>query len=275
MASARKLDFSQVVTQAQAEFAKLTTTERADAERSLNDTAGPSSDETAESPTTPTNTTSPESTSTTTAMQSLFSRLQSAIPPNVVAAVQHNLPEALKSETGALDIASLRETFSKEFMRVQGVTRAQAEEYIKKSEGFLKEAQVVLKDAVKVIPPEEQATQPGFTWDGTDMWMLPTESATSTSNDVGKGKGKEKASESVATRAEALLKRLRTDPEIIGHELEGDLSGDESWVGSQGNVESDAWKSRIEKELNDGPGGQALSATKDVLGKYHLHSHWA
>jgi len=141
---------------------------------------------------------------------------------------------------------------------------------MRKSEALLKDAQEVLKDAVKVIPPEEAASQPGFVWDGTDMWMLPTEPVTAEESDAkGKGKAKDTAQQSVATRAEALLRRLRHDPEIIAHDLEDD-SGYKAWNETQKT--DDAWKSRAEKELSDGLDGQALRNTRDALGERSLPS---
>src|SRR6202035_1410672 len=114
-------------------------------------------------------------------------------------------------------------------------------EYVHKSEALLmeavKEAGEVFKDVVKVVPPEEVEGSSGFVWDGTDMWMLPTGRWESAEGGT-KGKGRKisgtvLAQRAVATRAEALLKRLKHDPEIIGRDTEGD--GDvgaqfEEWI---------------------------------------------
>ncbi|EDR10972.1 uncharacterized protein LACBIDRAFT_324999 [Laccaria bicolor S238N-H82] len=64
---------------------------------------------------------------------SLFSRLQSALPPNIVATVNNTTPESLKHVTDNVDFAGIRSNLLTEFQRVQGVTCAQAEEYVHKS----------------------------------------------------------------------------------------------------------------------------------------------
>lgn len=72
--------------------------------------------------------------------------------------MQAQLPECLKNAQH-IDLAQLGSMLSSELQRVQDVTRAQAEEYVHKSEALLhevmKEAVDVLREAVKVIPPEE------------------------------------------------------------------------------------------------------------------------
>lgn len=140
---------------------------------------------------------------------------------------------------------------------MQGVTLAQAEEYVQKSEGLLreavKEAGDFIKEAVKVVPPEQLDHSVGVVWDGSDVWMLP--SAFSESSSTG-GKGKEKEGErssgearrSVATRAEALLKRLRHDPEVLHVDPETDEGVKalyDEWlereVEGNGGIQSSEW----------------------------------
>ncbi|KAF9451974.1 hypothetical protein P691DRAFT_622881, partial [Macrolepiota fuliginosa MF-IS2] len=216
--------------------------------------------------------------------QTLFSRLQSALPPNVVSAVQDHIPESLKHASENIDLAQIRTNLLSEVQRIQGVTRAQAEEYVHKSEALLreavKEAQEVLKDAVKVIPPEEAPTSAsgssGLVWDGTDMWMLPTETdgtagdATSGSE---KGKGVDGGAAAVATRAEALLRRLRHDPAIMRMDPGADEATKEkyaSWLEKEvnskdGGIESEEWQATITKNLDGTTDGKALAALQDSL----------
>lgn len=216
------------------------------------------------------------STSTASA-QNFFSRLQSSLPPNVVSTVQANLPESLKhiSET---DFTQLQTTLTSEFQRLQGVTRAQAEEYVHKSEVLLrdvmKEAGEVLRDAVKVIPPDENAvTSSGLIWDGSDMWMLPSDTGDLSTN--GKGKGRANLQSAVATRAEALLRRLRSDPEILKHDPEADGGVREVyllWLSSDmdsqdGGIEGAHWIAKIDETLKSDD-GETLQSTLDTLGVY-------
>lgn len=182
-----------------------------------------------------------------------------------------------------------------EVQRIQGVTRAQAEEYVHKSEALLreavKEAQEVLKDAVKVIPPEDASAAStsgtsGLIWDGTDMWMLPgdTEVGYGTAADAGtspgKGKGKsvDSGAAAVATRAEALLKRLSHDPAIVRMDPGTDEATKEKYVAwlkkevdpKEGGIEGEEWRMTISEKLDDTADGQALTSLKDTLGKLRL-----
>ena len=240
------------------------------------------------------NTTADVSTSnntghTRTASQNFFHRLQSSLPANLVASVQNvqnQLPEALR-HGGSVDFTQLRTTLTTEFQRVQGITRAQAEEYVHKSEGLLREAQEFLKDAVKVVPPEEaqgrggSVAPAGMLWDGSDLWLLP---------DVGgpSAKGKEKEVDgtaktgaeglrAVATRAESLLKQLRHDPEIIKVDPTADERAKamyEQWIRDkveveEGGITGNHWSDATVKALGDPVDGSALKTTHDVLGEVY------
>ena len=216
---------------------------------------------------------------------SLFARIQSAIPPNIVSTA-----ETLKHATESIDLAQLRTTLTTEFQRVQGVTIAQAGEYVQKSEDLLrevvKEAGEVLRDAVKVIPPEGAESTfiaPGPLWDGVDM-SLPS------AGDQGKGKAREGSSgESaaetqlmVATRVEALLKQLKQNPAILRHDPEGDervrdlyRSWARSDVDEKGGVEGDEWTKRIAASLNEDEDGEVLRSSLESLGEcpHQRHCH--
>jgi len=140
-----------------------------------------------------------------------------------------------------------------------------------KSEAMLrdvmKEAGEALREAVKVIPPEETSPSggSGLIWDGTDMWMLPSDPSEVT---LPKGKGKASIQRAVATRAESLLKRLKHDPEILRHEPEEVLYT--QWIASEvdmkdGGIEGEAWSTKIAAVLDDSDDGQALHATQSAL----------
>lgn len=290
MEAARK-DLGEVVSQAQKELSKFTaeTPQAPPAAGNPPDSdtqdeeseAGPSSDgdktpsqQHRELPTSPT--------------QSLFTRLQSSLPPNIVATVQTHLPETIKNASN-VDFAQLRTNLSAEFQRVQGVTLAQAEGYVHKSEGLLREAMreagEALRDAVKIIPPEEGESTSGIVWDGTDVWMLP---APSTSDSKGKGKQSESPSSSgrpsgdtqrsAATRAQSLLKQLRYDPAVIRVDPETEEGVKQlytTWLHDEidskdGGLKEQQWVDRTSSALNDSFDGQALQATHDSLGMLTL-----
>ena len=163
-------------------------------------------------------------TTATSPFQGLFSRVQSSLPPNISSTLEKNLPLSLKDSSGHLsvDFAQLKSTLTAEFQRVQGVTRAQAEEYVHKSEALLKEAGEYLKDAVKVVPPEgqeENGTE--VTFDGTDLVFMPPTvgSFGPSSRDFvtynRKGKGKETA----AQAQQRLAERMPQARERVGQEV--------------------------------------------------------
>jgi len=289
--SAQK-DFGGVVSQAQKEFTRFTTSDAPNGDdnreegqsstRSEDDAQPRASSETLKPPVSPDaeRSATDSSSAAATSSPTLFSRLQSALPPNVVSTVQQHLPESLKHAAENTDFAQLRTNLTSELQRLQGVTRAQAEEYVHKSEALLREAvreaSEVLKDAVKVIPPEASTSDrsTGLIWDGSDMWMLPSDgndAGESSSND----KGKATAQRAVATRAETLLRRLKHDPEIIKHDPEVDQGVRElyqDWLKSEyeakGGSEGEHWSTKIETFLKDGEDGHALQSTLDAVGKY-------
>ena len=99
------------------------------------------------------------------------------------------------------DLAHYREVLVAEFARVQGVTRAQAEEYAQKSEALLREAGEYLKDAVRVVPPEDGEDGSGsgeadvvFDGMGVGVVVMPP-TMTSGSGTKRSAKGKEKGNE--------------------------------------------------------------------------------
>jgi hypothetical protein len=222
----------------------------------------------------------------------LFSRLQAGLPPNVIAAVNNHLPESLRNASENIDLSQLRTNVFNEFQRVQGVTRTQAEEYVHKSEALLreamKEAGEVLRDAVKIIPPEDDQSSrgAGLVWDGTDMWSLPEPSdATTPEKGQRSERSQQGSADSVATRAEFLLRRLKHDPAIVRHDPEADPGLKElysAWISSEvdsksGGMDGEEWSAKSSTFLNEPVAGEALKATMDALGSvvFILHYHAA
>ncbi|KAF6760123.1 hypothetical protein DFP72DRAFT_1096670, partial [Ephemerocybe angulata] len=296
-----KKDLGDVVLQAQKEIEKLTTVEDSQPEASTTTAPGTEDGQDAarsapspgsasdEEPSTAEGET-PASGSTAdqpavrpsharSASQSLFARLQSAVPPNLISTVQSHIPESIKHASETIDLSQMSSNLMTELHRVQGVTRAQAEEYAKKSEALIreamKEANELVKDAVKIIPPDPVegagadaagAAGSGMIWDGSDMWMLPVPTA-----EAAGGNGKERAGgaeavkqgesetrNAVATRALALLHRLQRDPSIVQRDPaadEGVKEVYEKWVGEEikakGGIESPEWAERTARLLKE------------------------
>jgi hypothetical protein len=288
--TARK-DLGGVVVQAQKELTRLTsdTPQSASAgERAIEENASASHDEgPSEGDKTPSASTPAEQESPALS-QSLFARIQNSLPPNIVSTVQTHLPETLKNASQNIDFAQLRTNLSTEFQRVQGVTRAQAEEYVHKSEELLREAMreagEVLKDAVKVIPPDDVGSTSSIVWDGTDAWMLPSPADGTATSAKGKGRQADSGSSgrqsgegqrSVATRAESLLKQLKYDPAIIRADPEADEAVKEmytQWLQSVVDSKEDGladkeWTDKVAGALSEPGDGQALQVTLDTLGE--------
>jgi hypothetical protein len=210
--------------------------------------------------------------------QTFFSRLQSAVPANVVSAVQSNLPDGVKQASENIDFNQMRQTLVSEFNRVQGITRLQAEEYVHRSEALLKsvmkEAEEAFRDAVKVIPPDHSGQVPSraLVWDGVDMWMLPSDETFPPGE-----KSAGHAISSVATRADALLKRLRRDPEIIKRNPESDADAQRLYLDwsstaldmDEHGIEAEQWKTKITAALQDAEDGETLQKTLDSLGLFY------
>ena len=79
----------------------------------------------------------------------------------------------------------------------------------------------------------------------------------------------------VASRAEALLKRLKHDPEILRHDPGTEASAEfAKWKADEvdaveGGLGSDAWKTKITAALDDPADGAGLKSVKDILGEFH------
>jgi hypothetical protein len=157
---------------------------------------------------------------------------------------------------------------------VQGITRAQAEEYVHKSEALLKDAGEFLKDAVKIVPPEETGTggaTSNVMWDGSDVWLIPSMSSDADAAGDEKGKAREIPTYS---RAEALLKRLKRDPEVIKVDpasVDQTKNMFDTWFrehvsSKEGGMDSAEWFERIKSVLAEKEEGQVLTETRDSLG---------
>ncbi|KAM6502482.1 hypothetical protein JOM56_002459 [Amanita muscaria] len=274
-----KRDIGDVVNQAQQELSKLTTSDSTSQATPTGTVEGEETTSTTEGENqTPT---TPVAESSTSAPTTLFGRLQSAIPPNIASTVRSHLPKALQDASENIDFGQLQSNVMSELQRVQGITRAQAEEYVHKSEALLREAVreagVVLREAVKVVPPEEAAGasySSGVVWDGTDIWTLPS----STSEDLTATDRAEPSSarqdtqRAVATRAEALLRRLKHDPSIIRHDPQSDETlGDyfDKWlaqeIDAKGGIDGSLWTERRNALLAEPEDGHALQEMIDML----------
>ncbi|KAA1474311.1 hypothetical protein DENSPDRAFT_840896 [Dentipellis sp. KUC8613] len=280
---ARK-DLQGYVSQAQKEISKLgTTPENTEGENasasSSRDIQQPAADDDASSASTSasTSTTLPaEEHPQTPASASLFSRLQSSIPPDLLSSVQRTIPETLETLRHAperVDLSQLRTTLQR--VHIQDAT-ARGEELLRGAGDFLREA-------VRVVPPSEAGpSSSGVMWDGMDIWTMPLSGVDTPRSESGGSNGKARESgtgtprrsgegKAIATRKEALLRAVRTNPEILRVDPAGEKTSEElykTWVekevaDKEGGIGGEYWKERVEKELEED--GEPLKVTRDTL----------
>ena len=180
--------------------------------------------------------------------QTLFTRLQSSLPPHLLTGLRDTIPDSVRDAQARKELAQVAQA------RVQGAAA--------RGEELLRGASVFLRDAVRVVPPEEAGSSP-------------SSSTTPSAHESTMSRGKavpmpNAASFTPATRWGALLCALRENPAI----LRVDPAGEErsaalftSWVERVG-AEAFRDESRRESELGADDG--ALRSTRSALGECHL-----
>ena len=291
-----KKDLSSVVAQAQKEIGKFsgeatagpsganTDATTRTAEDSSSDVTTPKGDEEA----LPQTSTPTESTPTSSfQFQSILSKVQSSLPPNLSQTLENHIPAALKDPH--VDLASVRASLGAEFARVQGITRAQAEEYAHKSEALLREAGEYLKDAVRVLPPEDASEGAGRDADSPEVMLdsmglgvvvMPPGIRSGGSRPSGGGgsrtggKGKGRAQQTLAgSRAAAMVAKLKRDGDMLRKDPRADAETKvmfETWYKEEvqskpGGITSEFWIGRT-KEALEQEDSDSLKATRDSLG---------
>jgi len=201
------------------------------------------------------------STSISQKANQLFTRLQSTLPPNLSDNFQKRLQEAQENPT----IQQMRSTVTSGLTRLQeqtkGMSLAQAEEFVQqRSELLIKEAGDFFKDAVKILPPEDNpALTETAIWDGSDSWMVTTVDNASSQDSKDKGPSGSFA----GNRTAALMARLRTDSSILLLDLNNETSASvkamyEKWKGdylsTKGEIASDGWSEDRKLALSEDEG---------------------
>ncbi|KAJ1304768.1 hypothetical protein OPQ81_005905 [Rhizoctonia solani] len=199
-----------------------------------------------------------------------FSRLQANLPPQFApAAITATLQGQLTTAQAQAD--ALRTSLAANIHRIQQegnvpISFAQAEklagEYIHRSEELLKGAGAFLKDAVHIIPAEGSVSTQGVVWDGSDIWMMPSPLASGTPAPEAAASGR-----TPLTHAEALLKRLKSDPEVLRVDP-GATSAKERYERYLTGVDTNdtQWTARIREVIADtSEDSDALLTTKEKL----------
>jgi len=180
--------------------------------------------------------------------QTLFTRLQSSLPPDLLTGLRDTIPDSVRDAQARRELAQVAQA------HMQGAAA--------RGEEFLRGASVLLRDAVRVVPPEEVDSSPSA-------------STTPSAHESTMSRGKAVptpiiVSSTPVTRRGALLRALRENPAI----LRVDPAGEErsaalfaSWVERFG-AEASREESRRESELGADDG--VLRSTRSALGECHL-----
>ena len=230
-----------------------------------------------------------------------FSRIQAQLPPNLQPAAISSAISSARSHSSlpSVDFNQLKLSVTTNIQRAQtnvnlGEAEKLAESYLSKlkasTEAFTKDAGEFFKEAVRVVPPDgTEGVHEMSVVSGTDVWVFPSPIGT-----PGWGAGKTLESEGSlsmltssrsldgrggATRSQALLRRLKYDPELIrldptqDEDISSFFEAFVQDVEKKGGIEGDAYLDKISTLLAPGPDGQldadakALIDTRDVLGK--------
>ncbi|KAF8757157.1 BSD domain [Rhizoctonia solani] len=216
----------------------------------------------------PTTDTTPGASATT---GTFFSRLQANLPPQFApAAITATLQSQLSTAQAQAD--ALRTSLATNIQRIQQegnmpISFAQAEklagEYVHRSEELLKGAGAFLKDAVHVIPAE--GVDNTREWCGTVQickWMMPSPMAPGTPTPEASASGRP-----ALTHAEALLKRLKSDPEVLRVDPASSSAKEryEKYITGI-DISDTQWTSRIREVIADtSEDSDSLLSTKEKL----------
>ncbi|KAI0291151.1 hypothetical protein BC826DRAFT_1023951 [Russula brevipes] len=160
--------------------------------------------------------------------QTLFTRLQSSLPPDLITSIRDTIPDSVRHPQGRIDLAH--------------AAQARVQDAAARGEELLRGASIFLRDAVRVVPPEQAISSPSAS------------AAAPTHEGAAKPRGTTPATVAVsstpATRRDALLHALRANPAI----LRVDPANEErsavlfaAWVATAADATRD--ESRRESEL--------------------------
>ncbi|KAG8897394.1 hypothetical protein FRC00_004330 [Tulasnella sp. 408] len=241
--------------------------------------------------------------SITQTLQNIQKQVQPALANAQTAAstaalqAQHAASAAASQATQAIsqvDVSQYQRSLSgniRKLQEAQAPMLAQAEKLAEearhRSEVLFKEAGEYLKDAVKVVPPEGGSAGAAGAWDGSDLWMYPSpigtagwggNTATRAVEEDKPRKSGDTTTYARVTRADALLARLKHDPELVKLNPEADEAIRETYlkfvgeeIDGKGGVQGDVWSKKVEEALADGTDGPALKSTMDAVVPFEMN----
>ena len=186
--------------------------------------------------------------------QTLFTRLQSSLPPDILTSLRETIPDSVRDAQARRELAQVAQA------RVQGAAA--------RGEELLRGASVFLRDAVRVVPPDEAAAAASASASAT-----PSAHEGTTTDLPGKTASPPVGvSSAPATRRGALLRALREYPAIMRVDPakeERSAALFASWVETVG-AEASRDDSHRESELGAEDG--MLRGTHTALGESHFPS---
>ncbi|WVQ82631.1 hypothetical protein IAT38_004763 [Cryptococcus sp. DSM 104549] len=166
--------------------------------------------------------------STNQLQQALQATLQSTLSAAASNPALSN-PVALRSQLAEnLRLSSAKENLQLSMKQAEKL----AEEYLRKSDQWVKGAEKWMEDAVRVVPPEGEETHVvNVGWDGGDWYSFSTSSDASqihgSTQDVKRQRNAGFTLALAGSRKDALLRRLREDKELLLVDPEGDAETQE------------------------------------------------
>lgn len=160
------------------------------------------------------------STSTTQLQSTLQSTIQSTIASAQSNPALKNPAQFRDQLAQNLHLDAARENLQLSMKQAEKM----AEEYMKKGDQWVKDAEKWVGEAVKVVPPEEQERRAaGMSWDGSDFYSFSTSAPQRKKQDevlfeAGRSSSSDRQVSGVVlagSRKDALLRRLREDKDLL------------------------------------------------------------
>jgi hypothetical protein len=201
-----------------------------------------------------------------------------------LATLQKSLGESIASASNNPQLQSLTRSdvnlaqFSSNIQKnlAQAGTMLNIQQAEKLAEEYFRHAGEFLKDAVKVLPPDEDG-QGGMIWDGSDMYAFSTAGNQDDTAPYDMTRSGSLEVSRAPLRKEALLRRLRADKELFLVDPAAETESAsrraafqafyKTEIEEQGGVEGIAFETKIREELEkESADAETLRATRDALG---------
>ena len=149
-------------------------------------------------------------------------KLQQTIQSSLANPALHNTTQLREQLAQSLQLSHAKENLQMSRQKAEKL----AEEYLKKGDQWVKDAEKWMGEAVKIVPPEDGDTRIIATsWDGADFYSFSTSPVVPASSQAKTGRSASSTGPAplvAGSRKEALLTRLREDKDLLLVNPEGD-----------------------------------------------------